>query len=153
MSTIVLFSGSHTDHGLLGAHWAFIEKTAASHVAEKGVTPMIATFDLDDACPDAMSGIYGPIAGDAPVPETEVHYAVRGDRRVRDRMTTLPPRPTRRLTIVAVPEFRAVPEKGARLVCITAYGGELAPQHPDDPHNPDPVAATVFWNQHALSAG
>jgi uncharacterized protein YjbI with pentapeptide repeats len=41
--------------------------------------------------------------------------------------------------------------EGDAFKLFTVYGGYLAPQHPDDPANPDVAAARRFWSQHALS--
>lgn len=155
-SPIVMFAGSHTDHGLLPQHWGWIMDVAGEHRAhcEKAgtpLTPLIRTVELPGSTPDVDNALYGPACGDAPVTDAEVTLERRGDRPWADRLVARPKRPSRLLTIIAVPEFRDVPEKGKRLVCFTAYGGPQAPQHPDDPGNRDPEGARKFWAEHALA--
>ena len=41
---IVLFAGSHTDHGLREEHWNFVERLARKHVEQHGIVPMIGTY-------------------------------------------------------------------------------------------------------------
>ena len=152
ISPIVMFAGTHTDHGLLPQHWGFVLDVAGMHVAAceqegGGLTPLIRAVTLPSGCPDVENGLYGPACGDAPVTDDEVTL----ERPWADRLVARPTRPTRLLTIVAVPEFRDVPEKGKRLVAFTAYGGPMAPQNPEDPGNRDPEGARVFWSQHALA--
>ena len=156
IAPIVLFVGTHTDHNLLQQHWGWILDVAGMHRAEcerAGIplTPLIRTVDLPEHCPDVDNALYGPACGDAPVSDAEVTFERRGNREWADRLVARPKRPSRLLTIIAVPEFRDVPEKGKRLVCFTAYGGPLAPQNPEDPSNGDPEGARRFWSQHALA--
>jgi hypothetical protein len=126
---------------------------AGEHIAghDDRVPPLIRTVELPSGCPDVENDLYGPSCGDPAVTDAEVVLERRGDRPWADRMVDRPKRPSRLLTIIAVPEFRDVPEKGRRLVCFTAYGGPLAPQHPDDPSNRDPEGARRFWAEHALA--
>lgn len=133
---------SHTDHGLKAEHWAFIVQLAKEHQGPV----MIGTFQLPTDLEPVMNGLHGPACGDQPIEETEVSYAQRGDRPWTDRMCHRPPRETWELSIVAID----VDGSGV-LTMFTAYGGPLAPQHPDDPSNRDPEGARLFWAQHALS--
>lgn len=155
IAPIVMFAGTHLDHGLLQQHWGWILDVAGMHRHEcektGTLTPLIRTVELPPGCPDVENGLYGPACGDAPVGDAEVTLERRGDRPWADRLVARPKRPSRLLTIIAVPEFRDCPEKGMRLVCFTAYGGPQAPQHPDDPSNRDPEGARKFWSEHALA--
>ena len=154
ISSIVFFRGTHTDHGVLPQHWGYLQDMAGEHISRceaegTGLTPLITTFTLPEGVADTVNALYGPVCGDAPV--TEAHMAVRGDRPWEDRMIDLPKRPSRLLSVVAVPEFRDVPEKGRRLVCFTAHGGPLAPQNPADPTNENVEVSRTFWATHALA--
>lgn len=153
IAPIVMFAGTHTDHGLIQQHWGFVLDVAGMHVEACGseLKPLIRTVELPSGCPDVENALYGPACGDAPVTDAEVTLERRGDRPWADRLVDRPRRPSRLLTIIAVPEFRDVPEKGKRLVCFTAYGGPQAPQHPEDPSNRDPEGARKFWAEHALA--
>ncbi len=159
IAPIVMFAGTHVDHGLLKEHWGYVLDVAGLHVGECekivdwGLTPLIRTVELPPGCPDVDNALYGPACGDEPIDDSEVLYECRGDRPWADRLVMRPKRPSRLLTIIAVPEFRDVPEKGKRLVCFTAYGGPMAPQHPDDPSNKDREGALKFWAEHALTRG
>lgn len=155
IAPVVMFAGTHTDHGLTPEHWGYVLDVGGMHVEEcskagTGLTPLIRTVELPSGCPDAENGLYGPACGDAPVTDDEVTLERRGDRPWADRMVARPKRPSRLLTIVAVPEWRGE-EAGRRLVCFTAYGGPMAPQNTNDPSNKDPEGSRAFWSQHALA--
>lgn len=139
-------SGTHTDHGLQPEHWDFLQQMAAEHQGG----PMIKTFDLPEHVPDALNGLHGPSVGDAPVLDHETFPLKRGERPYDDRGVDRPLRPSRKLSVVAVPEFRPGQDPNG-LVAFTAHGGPLAPQHPLDPNNRDVVAARKFWAEHALT--
>lgn len=147
---IVLFSGSHTDHGLLDEHWNFVEQLAKTHVQQHGVVPMIGTYEMPSEIEPLPNALYGPASGDRPVPEEGVFYASRGGRPWKDRLILAPKRDSHLITVIAVPEFRADAPKD-RLVAFTAYGGPMAPQNPEDSSNKNPAAARKFWAEHALA--
>ncbi len=99
--------------------------------------------------PDLLNNLYGPASGDAPV---------KGDVQIRDtsdafRQATpfvdLPPRPTRKLTVIG-----NVDKDGGAII-FTAYGGPAAERIPSDPsleNDPEGRAkAEAFWAEHALS--
>lgn len=108
--------------------------------------------------PESAESVNGPV--DLPpvpcgihydVPESEVHYAKRGDRAYDSRLCNRPPRMVREVTIVAGPH----PEDAdAGMVLFTMYGGPAAPQEPGDPNlAPEKRAdAEAFWSTSALSA-
>lgn len=152
ISPAVLFSGSHTDHGLQPQHWGFLLDVAGSHVEECGdaLISLIRTVVLPEGCPDINNALYGPACGDPEVKDNEVVLESRNGRPWVDRMIDRPSRPSRLLTIIAVPEWRGE-EAGRRLVVFTAYGGPAAPQNPADPSNKDVEGARRFWSQHALA--
>src|SRR5262245_56911473 len=72
-------------------------------------------------------GLYGPVMGDPPVPETEVRYEVRNGRAWSSRLVSRPPRLTRTLTVIAGPYEQH------NCVLYTLFGGPLAPKEPSDP--------------------
>lgn len=147
---VVFGPGSHLDHGLLDEHWEFVQELARHHIAENGLSPLIKTFEMPAYMTPLPSGLYGPAAGDEPVPEEAVFYARRGPRGWPDRLIIAPKRLSSLITVVAVPETRDKAPTG-RLVVWTAYGGPMAPQNPADPGNANPAAATAFWSEHALA--
>jgi hypothetical protein len=150
ISPMVWHERAHKDHSILPQHWGYALDVAGMHRAkcqEDGVPlgALIRTVELPEGCPDTVSGLYGPAAGDAPVPDGEVVMEHRGQRAWPDRLVDRPMRASRLLTIIAVPG------PGDQLVCFTMYGGPMAPQNPEDPGNRDPEGARVFWSQHALA--
>lgn len=147
---IVLFAGSHTDHGLREEHWNFVEQLARKHIEQHGIVPMIGTYEMPSEIESLPNGLYGPASGDQPVPEEGVFYASRGGRPWKDRLILAPKRESHLITVIAVPEFRADAPRD-RLVAFTAYGGPMAPQNADDPGNKNPAAARKFWAEHALA--
>lgn len=105
---------------------------------------------IPDALPEVDCGLYGPVMGDMPVPEDEVHYAVRGGRRCASRLVKRPMRKTRSLTVIGGPDEKS----GKRCVLYTAYGGPQAPREPGDPTLGSwglIVTCRQFWSEHALA--
>jgi len=69
-----IVAASHLDHGLTEAQ--------INHVRERFAgrdSFFIESFELPEGLGLCPSGLYGPAAGDAPVEESAVHYAQRGD--------------------------------------------------------------------------
>lgn len=140
-----IHENSHRDHNLTDAHVDFILSAFADKTGF-----FIATVRLPEHLPDLMTGLHGPVMGDAPVPESEVEYIVRGNRAGASRMTNRPPRPTRWVTVIGG-------QHGDEpCVLYTAYGshdGPLAPREPWDTSIPEAerAASRDFWAVHALS--
>jgi len=134
---------SHLDHGLSEAHVDWL----LNQFADKNEF-FIDTVELPEELAPLQSGIHGPIVGDDPVPESEVHYACRGDRPGESRLCSRPERPTQLVTVIAGPH------DGQDCVLFTAYGGPCAPREPTDPDVPaeEKAACEEFWASHALSA-
>lgn len=132
----------HTDHGITQAQMTYI-KGAVKRAGHGGF--FIQEVTIPEQFGPVPSGLHGPDAGDPPVEESEVIYEVRGDRPWTDRLVD---RPFRSVNFVQV--IGMVDEKGDHTL-FTAYGGPLAPQHPEDPGNPDAKAAARWWSNHALS--
>lgn len=102
------------------------------------------TFTIPDHFPDLENALYGPLAGDPPVEDSEVTLVVRGDRPWTDRIVAKPPRPSRQLTVIGT-------ILDGDLVAFTMHGGPLADRNPADPTNPNPEQSKIFWSQHALA--
>ena len=97
---------------------------------------------------DLECGLHGPIAGDAPVPEDEVRYKIRGNRKNTSRVVSRPKRPTRQVTVIAGPSG------DEPCVLYTAFGGPMAPREPGDvtiPNWDGVVESRKFWAEHALT--
>lgn len=137
---LLICSESHLDHGMdvdtiRGILERFQDRTAF----------FIETFTIPDHLPALECRLYGPAAGDPPVPESEVHYTQRGKRTWDSRMVKRPAKMTRQITVIA--------GKYGDLPCVlyTVYGGPCAPQEPGDPDCKDVEASRAFWAQHALA--
>ena len=137
-----LCNSSHLGHGLTLAHVIWL---LARFADRDGF--FVETVDLPPELPSLPCGIHGPVVGNAPVTETEVVYARRGDRRYASRMVNRPARSTRSMTVVAGPH------DGNRCVLFTAHGGPKAPRETMSPGlEPSEVAESeAFWAEHALS--
>ena len=133
---------SHLDHGLC--------ESVVSHIAERFAARdafFIETFELPSELPSASSGLHGPLAGDAPVLESEVVYEPRGGRQGASRLCDRPARVTRLVTVIGGPHGDET------CVLYTAFGGPLAPREPWDESLTSEQAAEsrAFWAEHALS--
>lgn len=138
-----LHAESHLDHGL--------SQAVVDHLLEKFADRsafFIETVTLPPELGEVPSGLYGPEAGDPPVPESDVHYALRGARTYTSRLIRRPGRTTRQVTVIAGPH------DGLPCVLYTAFGGPQTPQEPGDPELPEAKreASQKFWAQHALAS-
>ena len=128
------------------------------HVSQDVLDYVLSVFDyrkeffieeivLPDSFPPVMSALWGPLSGDPPVPEERCIYRSRGGRSILSRLVPEPPRPTRKLVVIAGPDG------DEPCVLYTVYGGPMAPREPDDPSlSPEERAESVeFWAEHALS--
>lgn len=135
---------SHVDHGLTRA-----QLEAALALVQLGDDPVtVATVELPEDVGTVPCGLYGPIMGDAPVPDSETFYAPRGSREGMSRMTRRPMRQTRTITLIVGPH------EGFRHVLYTAFGGPAAPREPWDPtlSVDEERESLAFWAEHALAA-
>lgn len=141
---IKILPASHVDHNVPVGTLQY----ALEHFA--GEDKFFAkALHLPDGLPGALSALYGPLAGDAPVEEGDVYYAIRGDRRTVSRMVRRTDRLVRTLVVIAGP---APGEEG--MVLYTCYGGQLAPREPGDTSIntwEEVLASREFWSQHALA--
>jgi len=144
-----IVAASHLDHGLTEAQ--------INHVRERFAgrdSFFIESFELPEGLGLCPSGLYGPAAGDAPVEESAVHYAQRGDRPGESRMVAKAARLQRTVTVIAGPYKNE--ETGEEFACVlyTAHGGPQAPREPFDSNlTPEQKEQSeAFWAEHALAA-
>lgn len=133
---------SHVDHALTHEQ---LEWLTARFVDRRAF--FIETVELPVSMGTVPCGLHGPLAGDQPVPESEVVYQTRGDRKHPSRMVARPPRPTRTVTVIAGPHGEEP------CILYTAFGGPLTPKEPGDPTlTPEQRAESErIWALHALS--
>lgn len=140
---MVIHKDSHLDHGLTNEQLTYI---IGKFEHRDGF--FIETFELPGALGVLSCSLYGPAMGDDAIPETDVFYRERGDRKYRSRLSrVLRPRKTRTITVIAGPH------DGHSCVLYTVYGGPCAPKEPGDPtlRPEDREASLKFWNEHALA--
>lgn len=84
------------------------------------------------------------------VPESEVYYAERGDRKYTSRLCRRPPRMVREVTVVAGPHPE---DPSAGMILFTMYGGPQAPREPGDPSIEGKAIeeSKAFWKAAAIS--
>jgi hypothetical protein len=140
---MTLFQILHADHGISREQKDFI-KAEVKKSAENGF--FILQVDLPESLGTVPNAMYGPAAGDAPVSDADVIFEKRGDRPWADRMVCKAPRPCGFVQAIGIRD-------GDSFTLFTIYGGQLAPQHPDDPSNHDPEGSRAFWADHALATG
>lgn len=138
---MILHAESHVDH---------IPAPVLAYVLERFADRMEPFFIETIELPEGMTvecGLYGPAMGDGVIPETEVEYAPRGDRKYPSRLVDRPMRRERTLTVVAGKY------QGHPCVLYTAYGGPVAPKDPGDPtlRETERPGSEVFWKHHALA--
>jgi hypothetical protein len=133
---------SHLDHGLTPEHLVWLCNRFANRTSF-----FIETVELSPDLPSLSCDMHGPIVGDAPVPEDDVTYAVRGDRSGKTRMVNRVSRPSRLLTVIAGPA------NGDPCVLYTAYAGPQAPREPWDSSlsAEEKTESEAFWSKHALT--
>jgi hypothetical protein len=129
---------SHLDHNLTSDQIKFVLGLDASEGEEH-----TQTIELPEHLGTIPCGLHGPIMGDEPVPEDEVTYAVRGERKGESRLVNRPARPSRQVTVIAGPH------DGLACVLFTAFGGPLTPREPFEDASEQ---SKKFWELHALSA-
>lgn len=142
---------SHLDHALTIAQVDYLLERFADRDAF-----FIETIELPENLGTVPCALYGPTMGDVPIELGTLYitYERRGDRSYASRLISLPPRPTRMVTVIAGPH------EGIPCVLFTAFGGPLAPREPGDPTlhamaEPEKTAelekSEAFWAVHALS--
>lgn len=135
----------HADHGIGEAHMRLIDDLLAER---EGF--FIEALPLEGALAGTLqSALYGPSCGDAPVPEGDVEYVIRGNRPGPSRLIDRPTRPADHMVVIGV-------AGGDEPKVFTAYGnrGEsIAPREWwDASMRPDDAEASArFWKEHALA--
>lgn len=146
---MILHDKSHLDHGLTSEQTAYIFELFASRDGF-----FIETVELPDSLGTVPCGLYGPLMGDPPITSAYhstadgrdlLSYERRGTREYTSRVVDLPPRPTRKVTVIAGPHDEHA------CILYTAFGGPLTPQEPNDPTCKDPAASSEVWQYHALA--
>jgi hypothetical protein len=137
------FDVRHADHGISQQQMSFVQ-AELEKIAPQGF--FIRKIHIPHGLGPVPNGLWGPDSGDAPIPDSQVYYAHRGDRPWADRMIA---RGFRDCDFVQAIGTRS----GDEFVLFTVYGGPLAPMHPDTPGNQDRAGSLRWWSQHALSDG
>ena len=96
--TMIKHGESHLDHNLTAAQIAYVMERFADRE-----TFFIETFELPEELGTVPCGLYGPLMGDPPVPESEVTRAPRGSRTWSSRLVDRPARPCQQVTVIAGP--------------------------------------------------
>lgn len=147
---LIVTSESHLDHNLTTAQLAWVLKEC---VNEEGF--FIKTFTLPASLGTVECGLYGPIMGDAPVAEEDVHYTVRGNRHpIQSRMVKLGARKVSALTVIGGPNHGCFTCGMGDCILYTTYGGPVAPREPGDAGlktDAERAEAAAFWAVHALA--
>ena len=134
----------HADHGLNDGHLRFIDTILLNWHGAFAIRHV----ELPPECDDLMSGLYGPAAGGAVVPESSVRYERRNGRPGPSRLIDMPERPCRMLVVIAGPGNDGP-------MVYTAYGSQtVAPREWwDSSMKPtETIEAAQFWAEHALSS-
>jgi hypothetical protein len=137
---LIIDHRSHLDHGLTVAQIAFVLKRFADRDAF-----FIETVELPAELGTVPCGLHGPIMGDSPVADSEVTFAVRGERKGESRLCERPTRLVRQLSLIAGPDG------DTPCVLYTAFGGLVSPQEPFDAPEEKRADSEAFWAEHALS--
>ena len=111
---LVVGHESHLDHGITVAMLMYVLNKFKN---KRGF--FIETITLPRNLGEVPCGLYGPAMGDSPIPRGEVRMAKRPGRRGPTPMIDLPPRLTRKLTVIAGPEAEFDPFWG-----VTPVAGE-----------------------------
>jgi hypothetical protein len=138
---IQIHPDSHLDHGLTDAQR---DHVLAQFADKTGF--FIATVTLPEGLGTVPCGLH------LDVPESEVHYAARGEREYTSRLCNRGTRPVREVTIIAGTD-RDNPDDPT-VYLFTMFGGPLAPKEPGDPRLTDAERpeSEAFWARAALSA-
>jgi hypothetical protein len=139
--SLVIHAESHCDH----VAPAVVELVKQRFADRDGF--FIETIELPAELGMLECGLYGPLCGDEPIIEHEVHYSRRPGRQYESRLVARPARLTNRLSVIAGPHA------GLPCVLYTVFGGPVSPKEVNDPtlieHEREESAA--FWSQHALA--
>jgi|10_taG_2_1085330.scaffolds.fasta_scaffold01801_4 hypothetical protein len=143
-----IHADSHVDH-LPAALLALLVERHADLRPESGVLVTTLPIPASWTGERPVCALWGPAMGDAPIPESDVTYAVRGEREGSSRMIDRLGRPAESITVVIGPH------DGAEDVLFTAYAGPEAPREPWDSSissDEERAASEAFWALHALAS-
>ncbi len=143
IAVLTLHRESHLDHALSQEQ---IGHLLALFKDKDGF--FIETVTLPAELGTVPCGLYGPVMGDEPVPESEVVYEQRDRRAYSSRLVKRQSRPCRQITVIAGPQ------DGQNCVLFTAFGGQQAPQELGDPNLKNAALieqARAFWREHAIA--
>ena len=143
---MIITMESHLDHaGLTLGHLKHLLKEFGGVELNAEKEPArIVTISFPAELGQLPSGLWGPLAGDEPVPETEVVYARRPGREYDSRLVARGERMVSTATVVIVHDAN-------RTVLATVYGGPQAPQEPGDPRCRNIGESREFCAVHALA--
>jgi len=145
---------AHDDHGLTAEHLAFIDTL----LTDWDGSFVILHKEMPKDCPDLMSALYGPAAGDVPFDmhagpsdhlgtRKNIKYVRRGNRRGESKVLVgYPERPCRKMVVIAGPGQDEP-------IIYTAYGSPVvAPREPWDARSDEErKECEAFWSVHALA--
>lgn len=139
---LMICKAGHLDHGLTMEQLRWVLETFGDRSEF-----FIETVEMPENLGTLPCALYGPLMGDEPITDEQVHLRVRLGREWPSRMVERPVRGTRKVTIIAGPHA------GLPCVLYTIYGGPPAPREVDDPDLPeaDREEAKAFWSEHALA--
>jgi len=167
---------SHVDHNLTEDQLKYLLDRFADRNSF-----FLESIELPEQLGSVPCGLWGPIMGDPPVDEADVHHGRRGDRPWTSRLVDRSTRSTRLVTVIAGPHEETCTTCEGKIIslaapgadtygwvigcdhcggtgkiknaCVlyTAFGGPASPQEPGDPGCKDPAASAAFWREHALT--
>ncbi|HUY35825.1 MAG TPA: hypothetical protein VMV69_23985 [Pirellulales bacterium] len=138
---LVIHAESHCDH-VTPAVVEFVKQRFANRDGF-----FIETVELPAELGTLECGLYGPLCGDAPVAEREVHFGRRPGREHDSRLVARRARRTNKLSVITGPHA------GLPCVLYTVYGGPVSPKEVNDPTlaDHDREESAAFWSEHALA--
>ena len=149
---IKIIAESHSDHNLTDAHCDYALGYAQAQLDCSGAGGVcIISVELPELYDTVPCALVGPAVGGEPVPESEAHYAKRGDRPYLSRVVVDAPQSQTNIITVVVGPHEEEPH-----VLYTMYAGPAAPREPGDPSlegdELELQRSQEFWAKHALSS-
>lgn len=111
---MIKHNDSHVDHDLTAEQLRYL----LDHFADRN-SFFLETIELPEQLGTVPCGLWGPIMGDSPISDAEVHHARRGTREWTSRLVDRPMRPTRKVTVIAGPHEEKCPRCGGDGTCIS----------------------------------
>ena len=107
---------AHDDHDLKPKHLAAIDQILSDW--NGSFIKMCVPLPYD--CPDLLSALHGPVAGDPPITDDQVTYEKRNNRHGPSRLIDAPMRPARNIVLIGMRD------EGGTLLLFTAYGTQAS---------------------------